>query len=1166
MEYKSLTISSWNIQGLRSTALGIKSRTPDFSKEIADIDIIVLQETWHRGENPTGRPTGYIELLIPSTKLVGVTQGRDSGGMLIWYKAELTNSIKLVKTGVSSIWLQINKELTKTEKDVFLGAPYIPPLEFPYFKEDMFSALEEEISYFQARGHIVVCGDLNARTGREQDTLNTQGNKHLPGGENISSPPCPPRHNHDKVTNKHGTQLIQLCRSLGLYIVNGRLRGDSFGRYTYSSPLGNSTVDYFITDLNLAAIRAFTVSPQTPLSDHNRTTAYLNRSTQNHKEQTPNKLHTIRKRYKWKGHSIEEYQNAIRQIKVQSRLDQFLKRTFQKNKESVDSAVETINNIFDLTASLANLKIQNRRARKNNENDKWYDNDCKNLRKELRKLSNQKHRDPDNENTRLQYWEKLKQYKNTVRQKRDQHTRNQLQIIEDSIQTNSFWENWNKLNKPKQDELPIQNGDIWVNHFSSLFGPIESNKEQKQIQDKLKNLESAIKDYQNPLDSQITLKELQDNINTLKTKKACGADGILNEMIKFTDHKFQLAILKLFNIVLSSGTFPNTWNQGLITPLHKSGDKYDPNNYRGICVNSNLGKVLCMIINHRILTFLTERNTLSKSQIGFLPNHRTTDHIYTLNTLIDNQINKNKSKLFSCFVDFKKAFDSIWHEGLMYKLLESGIGGKTYDIIKSMYTNNKCAVKIDGKHTDFFPQSRGVRQGCSLSPTLFNIYIDELTKMLEQSTAPGITLTNTEVKCLLFADDLLLLSPTKEGLQQQLDLLHKFSQTWALTVNLTKTKIMIFQKRSSHQKQQFFLNTTPLEQTKNYTYLGLNISSTGNFNQAVKDLRDKARRAFYAIKRNIKLDIPIKTWNKILDSVIEPISLYGCEIWGPLANQDLEKWDKHQTETLHTEFCKSILRTQRKTPNNACRAELGRYPLIIKIKKRALKFYNHIKESDPGVLHNKALAHRETLDRCPLSQMVRELSAQTTPPPNRKPTRLNQIIKQQKESYLTYWKETTQKQSKLECYLALNREYTMAEYLSTVTDPKQRKTLTRYRLSEHSLAIEKGRHRQTWLPREERLCPHCTQNEVETELHFLTACPLYQDIRDTYFPQITNTQGEFENMSNEERLPYLLGEVQQCANTAASFVSCCDRRRTTKNEQTPLKTANHGVVLSNTGT
>ena len=125
----------------------------------------------------------------------------------------------------------------------------------------------------------------------------------------------------------------------------------------------------------------------------------------------------------------------------------------------------------------------------------------------------------------------------------------------------------------------------------------------------------------------------------------------------------------------------------------------------------------------------------------------------------------------------------------------------------------------------------------------------------------------------------------------------------------------------------------------------------------------------------------------------------------------------------------------------------------------------------------------------------------------------------------------------------------MAEYLTTVTDPKLRKALTMYSLSEHSLAIEKGRRRQTWLSREDRLCAHCQQNEVETELHFLTSCQMYDHIRDTYFPQITQIHQEFENKSNFGKL---LGEIPQCAITAARFVTCCHEKRATSEEQTPL--------------
>jgi len=110
------------------------------------------------------------------------------------------------------------------------------------------------------------------------------------------------------------------------------------------------------------------------------------------------------------------------------------------------------------------------------------------------------------------------------------------------------------------------------------------------------------------------------------------------------------------------------------------------------------------------------------------------------------------------------------------------------------------------------------------------------------------------------------------------------------------------------------LDTTKLQHTKNYTYLGLNIAYTGNLNMAVKDLRDKARRAFYAIKRTIKIYIPIEIWLKIFQFVLEPIILYGSEIWGPKLNNDFDKWEKNN-QSFHSEFCKSIPQVQRKTPD-----------------------------------------------------------------------------------------------------------------------------------------------------------------------------------------------------------------------------------------------------------
>ena len=109
------------------------------------------------------------------------------------------------------------------------------------------------------------------------------------------------------------------------------------------------------------------------------------------------------------------------------------------------------------------------------------------------------------------------------------------------------------------------------------------------------------------------------------------------------------------------------------TLIFKSGTKNDPSNYRGICISSCLGKLFCSILNQRRLEHVQLLDILHKSQIGFLANNRTADHVLTLRTLIDKYVNCHQTKVYACFVDFRKAFDSVWHDGLLYKLLKINI-------------------------------------------------------------------------------------------------------------------------------------------------------------------------------------------------------------------------------------------------------------------------------------------------------------------------------------------------------------------------------------------------------------------------------------------------------------------------------------------------------------
>ncbi len=356
----TLSISMWNIQGLNSSAFGLKSLNTEFQKSIKEMDIIILQETWSRADAITHCPPNYREIILPSQKLSTVRQGRDSVGQIIWYKSKFHNHINTVKQGKYYTWLKIHKELLSSRKDIFLCAIYIPPSESPYYSKDMFSTLEEETNHFQAQGNVLICGDLNARTGLQPDFTDTQGNKYINNKLTVINNTFSHihRYNHDHTVNKNGKDLLQLCRSLGLYIINGRLRGDTLGRFTFCSPLGNSTVDYMITDIDPSSLRSFTVRELTPLSDHSQITAYL-KKTENNINTKPSKLYNIRKPYRWAENSAEEYQKALSSQRIQALIDNFLNNTYTHTNEGVNLAVKDINYIFEKSAKLSKLKTKN---------------------------------------------------------------------------------------------------------------------------------------------------------------------------------------------------------------------------------------------------------------------------------------------------------------------------------------------------------------------------------------------------------------------------------------------------------------------------------------------------------------------------------------------------------------------------------------------------------------------------------------------------------------------------------------------------------------------------------------------------------------------------------------------------------------------------------------
>ena len=167
-------------------------------------------------------------------------------------------------------------------------------------------------------------------------------------------------------------------------------------------------------------------------------------------------------------------------------------------------------------------------------------------------------------------------------------------------------------------------------------------------------------------------------------------------------------------------------------PLYKNkGDIKDPDNYRGITLLSCLGKLFTACISDRISKFMDVNYKLGPEQAGFREGFSTTDHIFTLYSIIEFYTNK-KGRVYCAFVDYSKAFDLIERSSLWLKLLNNDINGKILNVIKSLYVNAKSCVKSDGKISDYFSCCKGVRQGENLSPVLFAIYLNDFHAFLNK--------------------------------------------------------------------------------------------------------------------------------------------------------------------------------------------------------------------------------------------------------------------------------------------------------------------------------------------------------------------------------------------------------------------------------------------------
>ena len=665
-------------------------------------------------------------------------------------------------------------------------------------------------------------------------------------------------------------------------------------------------------------------------------------------DETPvNKMKDETKYPKFKFDFLETYQNNLKQDQSFDRLISSIEEVQNKpapTQADIDHLVENFQKPIMENAQKSfparNIHPKNTKRVAVKKPAKWYTNQCTQAKNKLKRASKQLNKNPYNTHYQELFIAARKAYKRTCKEAESQDRQKLLDKLLKAEDPKEFWNMVNDMKawgRERVDPCDTIPPGEWEEHFKTLLNTKNTGQKAKPIPPNSLNPE---------MDREITEAELDAVLARSKIGKARGPDGTLAEYLKYAPKNVQKALLRLMNIIFSTATYPTSWTVNFLKAIYKSGATTDPGNYRGLAIGSAIAKLYSAILLNRLEAFVTKENILSICQIGFRKLFRTADHIYVLKTIVNMKLSKGE-KLYAAFIDFKKAYDTVNREKLLDSLQKIGVGSKFAENIKAIYDKVQYTIKVKGKLMDPILSNLGLKQGCPLSPLLFNLYINDIAKYLNQNCKePNIKLQGIEITHFLYADDLVIISPTKKGLQEKLDNLSQFAKDKDLTINTKKSQIMIFNKGGKLLKDQFSIDGKTLEIVPSYTYLGIDIPTNGSFNPGMAQMNNKAKKAMMPLYTTImQFNIPFHKALKLFQTYVEPILLYNAENFAAMSEKQVEKCKQGSMNisdmaiqsamtTTQLKFIKFILGVGKQTPNMAVFGEAAVLPFLLRAHKQ----------------------------------------------------------------------------------------------------------------------------------------------------------------------------------------------------------------------------------------
>ena len=1051
--------------------------------------------------------------------------------MLIYVRNSIKKGIKIgKKCDEDGFEIILKKSFFGLNEDLKVVYTYASPINSCYTKSRSVNILDKiEVDFLDDVQNHLIMGDLNGRTKIEEDFVRDIFDKHSPINEACYEKDTPlliQRNNRDThPVDEQGRKIIDLCKSSALKIVNGRSVGDrdgNFTRYPIRINENPSTIDYALCSTGLLQdIHNFTVIPFTALSDHCcisldikvKTAPLLASAGTEIDNETL--VHRPTYRYSYDKRKKTLYEQNLSESK---NID-VLCYTLSKGDISIGTIDKCVDNLNEIMMNAAvktfppkRIFLKNKKNKRNKGKiNTWYTRECASKKKVFNKYSKLMSKEPFNRENLHHYIKARSDYKNTCRKAEKVYRQNLTKKLMDIGQSDpkTFWDIISKMNKwEKEQPDPSENisAKAWHTYFKKLLNDYIEPKSQNPI------LEPEERTTFDPtLDGRIQVQELQDALSELKCGKSPGPDGIYVECLKIFGQKYESVLLPLLRHIFANHVYPSCWTINFLKPIYKKGGVADPGNYRGLAIGSALAKLFSLILLKRLTNYMIGKKLLSPNQIGFMKGSTTSDHIFLLQTIIDKIVKRNKKKLYVAFIDFKKAYDRVNHDVLLQRLKTLGINGIFLRNIESMYKHTLYSIKLKNSYLDPISSNLGLKQGCPLSPMLFNLYIDDVMNIFDEQCDP-VPVLDTFLSHFLYADDLVLLSQSRAGLQRCLDKLHQFSSKKRLSVSIDKSKTIVFNPTGKLKKDCLTLNRTNLEPVQKFCYLGFEVKASGTVKHAIDTLHDKANKAMRPLLSAIsRFNIPTKTAISLFHTLIAPIMLYNAENWMTLSDKKLQTFtlgrstfdEKSKVNTIHKKFLKHILGLNKSSPNLAVMGETGEIPLLVKGYRLMVNFWHRIRGLPDNSLVKKALVENTKMRSnwiIMIEKLLNIFEIQFT--------ENNKLFKTKSKKnydlkYIEYWENNLINfdAPRLHFYRYVKKSFGYEGYLD-IGNFQWRKSISKLKCSSHILQIEKGRHINQ--PREERLCKLCNLNEIETEEHLLLRCTFYDTLR-TKYDMTTNT-------------------------------------------------------------